>query len=151
MWIQQLFWFHNCVRIIVPPSIIYCNTLDMFYFFLQPLNFSQLAFLVKLIIHCMLSLTRLGLCPYRKSICRAIHQNSLWYDVLMPHSRRHPTAGRHLVQRSWSSSTAVTCSARGLDVVSPLIGLSEEQSEFYRLSKAFADRGACRLFYGCVT
>ena len=32
--------FHNCVRIIVPPSIIYCNTLDMFYFFLQPLNFS---------------------------------------------------------------------------------------------------------------
>jgi len=45
-----------------------------------------------------------------------------------------------LVQRSWSSSTAVTSSARGLDVVSPLIGLSEEQSEFYRLSKAFADR-----------
>jgi len=86
-------------------------------------------------VHCMLSLTRLGLCPYKKSFCRAIH-----------HSRRHPTAGRHLVQRSWSSSTAVTSSARGLDVVSPLIGLSEEQSEFYRLSKAFADRGACRLW-----
>lgn len=85
----------------------------------------------------------LGLCPYKRSSCRAIHQFLLGYDV---YNRPHPTARRHLVQRSWSSSTAVTSPARGLDVASPLIGLSEEQSEFYRLSKAFADRGVCRLW-----
>ena len=49
---------HNCVCIIVPPSIIYCNTLDMFYFFLQPLNFSQLAFLVKKETYITLSFTK---------------------------------------------------------------------------------------------
>jgi hypothetical protein len=36
-------------------------------------------------------------------------------------------------------TTATKVAATGLDVVSPLIGTSDDQKEFYNLAKAFAD------------
>lgn len=49
------------------------------------------------------------------------------------------TCTRVFSARKLSTATASKVSAKGIDIIHPTIGLTEERTEFYNLSRAFAD------------